>query len=67
MKDSVFPILCSELTKANVSVEQLAEVLNITETVARNKLQGLEPWKLYDAIVICRLLNRSDTDYLFLQ
>ena len=67
MTDSAFPILCSELNKANISIARLAEALNTTETVARNKLQGVEPWKLYDAIVICQLLNISNVNFLFLQ
>ena len=66
MKDSTFPILCNELNKANVSVAQLAETLNTTETVVRNKLRGIEPWKLHDAVAICRLLNISNAKFLFL-
>ena len=67
MKDSTFPILCNELNKANISVAQLAEALNTTETIARNKLRGIEPWKLHDAIIICQLLNISNANFLFLQ
>ena len=67
MKDSAFPILCNELNKANISVAQLAEALDTTETVVRNKLRGIEPWKLHDAIVICQLLNISNANFLFLQ
>lgn len=67
MKDSAFPNLCTELNKANISLAQLAESLNTTETVARKKLRGIEPWKLHDAIVICQLLNISNAKFLFLQ
>ena len=67
MKDSTFPILCTELSKAGISVTQLAEALKTTETIVRNKLQGVEPWKLHDAIVICQLLNKPDVNFLFLQ
>ena len=65
--DSIYPNLCSELSKAGICMAEVAEVLNTTETVINNKLRGIEPWLLHEVITVCRLLNTSDVEYLFIQ
>lgn len=65
--DSVYPNLCAELSKANISVSRLAEELNIPEDVACSKLRGESPWLLPEAVNICQLCNTPDVNFLFLQ
>lgn len=65
--DSVYPNLCSELSKANISIPCLAEKLNIPEDVAYSKLRGDTPWLLPEVVNICQLCNTPDADFLFLQ
>lgn len=65
--DSVYPNLCVELSKANIGLVRLAEVLNISVADTCDKLQGRKPWKLHEGIAICQLLNTSNVDFLFLQ
>lgn len=63
--ESIYPNLCSELSKAGISTVELTEVLNTTETVICDKLRGTEPWLLHEAMTVCQLLNTSDVKFLF--
>lgn len=65
--DSVYPNLCAELSKVDISVPRLAEKLNIPVDVAYSKLRGDSPWLLPEAVNICQLCNTPDVDFLFLQ
>lgn len=65
--DSIYPNLCTELSKAGICMAEVAEVLNTTETVINDKLRGIEPWLLHEAVTMCRLLNTSDVKFLFLR
>ena len=65
--DSIYPNLYSELSKANISIARLAEILTITEAAVCDKLQGCKPWLLPEVIAICQLLNTSNVDFLFLR
>lgn len=65
--DSLYPNLCRELNKANVSISILARELNISEDIAKCKIRGEIPWLLPEAIGVCKLLNTSDIDFLFLR
>ena len=65
--DSTYPNLYRELNKANISLFLLAQELNISEDVADGKLRGEIPWLLTEAVGICRMLNTSDINFLFLR
>ena len=65
--DYIYPNLCQELNKASVSEASLARFLGISDESIRNKLSGIESWRLSEAVNICRLLNNSNIRFLFLQ
>lgn len=64
---SVYPNLCKKLDDADISISRLARELNISESETYDKLGGVTPWLLSDAIIICQLLHTSDINFLFLQ
>ena len=65
--DSIYPNLVQELDKIGITVAHLATALNIPKESVSSKLRGEIPWLLSDALNICRLLNNSDVNFLFLR
>ena len=63
----VYPNLCRELDEMGISVEVLAEKLNIPEESLCSKLSGNTPWRLGEVIHICKLVKKPDAKFLFLQ
>lgn len=64
---SIYPNLSNRLRLFGISYASLTSILNITEDQLSLKLQGLLPWKLWEVVQICRLLEMSDVKYLFYQ
>lgn len=65
--ESVYPNLCKKLENADISISRLARELNISESETHDKMCGITPWLLSDAVIICQLLHTSDINFLFLQ
>lgn len=65
--DSIYPNLGQELDKIGITVAHLATALNIPKESVSSKLRGDSPWLLSEVITICRLLNNSDVNFLFLR
>lgn len=63
---SVYPNLSDRLHSYNVSYDNLARILNMSESLLSLKMQGLSPWKLWEVVQICILLETPDVNILFL-
>ncbi len=64
---SIYPNLNNRLCLYNISYAYLASILHIDEDAVSLKMQGDIPWKLYEAVHICRLLEVQDIKHLFLR
>ena len=62
-----FPNLTERLKLCNISQDELAVSLNLSQDVLELKMRGIIPWKLVDAIKICHLLHTDDVKNLFVQ
>ena len=63
----VYLNLYNEINRRSLSIETLSDHIGVSEAVFMNKLQGLLPWDLSEALNLCCYLKISDVKYLFLQ
>ena len=47
------------------SVKTIADVIGTSEDKLCKKLQGISPWYLSEAMLICQHFNTTDIKYLF--
>ena len=63
----IYPNLCRELDKMGITVDVLAEKLNIPEDSVWSKLCGDSSWTLAEIVRVCQILKNPDVKFLFLQ
>ena len=63
----VYVNLYNEISKNGISMTTIANMIGVSEVVFMDKLQGVLPWDLSEALNICCFLGISDVKYLFLQ
>ena len=59
--------LCNEINRQNVPIRVLADLINVSEDIFMDKLKGLLPWDLSEALKLCCFFKISDVKFLFLQ
>ena len=59
--------LYNEMNRRSLSIATLSNLIGVSEVVFMDKLRGLLPWDLSEALKICCFLEISDVKYLFLQ
>lgn len=60
-----YPYLSQKLTERGISLEYLAQQLELDETTLSMKLDGLLQWDLAEAVRICCLLHTPNLEKLF--
>lgn len=63
----VYLNLYNEIQSRSLPISTLSDHIGVSEAVFMNKLQGLLPWDLAEALKLCCYLKISDVKYLFLQ
>ena len=65
--ESVYPNLSDMMIKCGTTYSDLAHLIFVAEDVISQKMKGLIPWSLTEALSICFYFHTSDVDFLFLQ
>jgi DNA-binding XRE family transcriptional regulator len=65
--ESIYPNLTEMMIKNAVSTKDLADVISVSEDNIIQKLKGVIPWSLVEAMNICFYFHTSDIYFLFLQ
>ena len=64
---TVYPNLWAAMTRRGVSVENIADAIGLSEESVHLKLEGVQDWRLSEALAICRYLQYPDLRSLFLR
>lgn len=65
--DSLFPNLKKVMKTSGVSIEDLADAIDIDKETVLSKMRRESEWTLSEAIAICRYLHYPDLRNLFLR
>lgn len=63
----IYPNLYKKLSEKGISFENLGDMLGVSTEDVCNKMSGMLPWSLAEAVSICKLLHTSDVKKLFVQ
>lgn len=62
---TIFPNIVDELDKRNMTYQQLAQEIGISNLAMYRRMVGLTKWSLHEAIRISWVFNGIDINYLF--
>jgi hypothetical protein len=62
-----YPNLHQEMLNCGVSVDNLAELLDVDSSEILDKMQGVSPWYLPEVVAICVHLKTSNVKKLFVR
>ena len=63
----VYPNLYQKMLDYGVSNLELAELLRVDIEVILDKMRGVTPWYLHEAVHICMYFDTSDVENLFVR
>jgi hypothetical protein len=63
----IYPYLRKKMLDCGVSDIDLAELLNVEVSVITDKMRGVLPWYLHEALHVCIYLNTSELEKLFVR
>ena len=64
---TTYPILYREMKRSGITTLDLANAIGAAEDTILSKIHGKAPWTLYEALIVCLMLNFSDIKQLFIQ
>lgn len=65
--NSLFPNLQAALKQRGASIKNLADAIGLSEESVQLKMEGVQDWRLSEALAICRYLQYPDLRSLFLR
>lgn len=61
----IYTNLYQMITQTGVSFKVMSDLIGISEDAFCEKLQGVSPWYLSEAMLICQYFHTTDVKHLF--